>query len=89
MHVCVYPSLWMGWSEKASPMEVTFELRLEMGGATCLKNERRALLASDKVSGGKRWSLGNQKGASVVLPLFCSTVPGLEEYEKEGSVEIG
>lgn len=38
---------------------------------------------------GKDLSLGNQKGASVVLPLFCLTVPGLEEYEKGGSVEIG
>lgn len=40
---------------------------------------------------GRDWvqSLGNHKEASVVLLLFCSAVLHLEEYEKEGTVEIG
>lgn len=39
---------------------------------------------------GNDWVfLWDQKEASVLLSLFSSTVPGLEDYGKKGTVEIG
>ena len=65
---------------------MTFELRVEL--LEELGGELPRPVPTAKM--GRDWvCLGNQKEASVVLSLFCSTVLGPEEYEKEGTVEIG
>lgn len=69
---------------------MTFELRVELLEELLeeLGGELPRPVPTAKV--GRHWvCLGNQKEANVVRSLFCSTVLGPEEYEKEETVEIG
>lgn len=80
----------MEWSEKCSPREVIFELRLEMSRSQLLEELGESFLGQHQ---SLRWEktgvFGKPERGQCSFSLFCSAVPGLEECEKEDTVEIG